>query len=709
MTLSGQLLLIDLVERLAGVGETLSINTDGVFFRARRDEEGWCKVLEAWEADCGVTLETLPVDALVIQSTNNYAVRYADGSCKRKGELGDPGDWNHTPAGQVIADAVLAALIDGELPERSIRRCVDPTRFVYVDRRDPAGAMVNTTTGESTPLQSVLRWYKAKNSPFSICGRSPNRSEYSSVRLLLDLPEPGQLLGNIDYAWYVGEARTRILANRDFPHLDPKWLSGIAADLHARGLAPCPHWDGKKSPRGAKKDQPSYSYDWSQYRTFGTYTGPRFGVLVLDIDEPTKFHKWIEAPLWDPRDLGDCLVSYHRQDSAEAVRSGAAKGKLIFKFAADADHPLARIGKVALRSSLGVEIFYGGDPTLLGEHPDGPAQDYLLEGVLGPPPDWLIADLVERAAKKARAPKEPKAPSGNGNGATSNASSESLLAKYAQAALESEVAKVAAAEEGERNITVWKASCAIGGLVGAGVVDREEAEEQLLRSTTLPPEEAVDVVRRGLDRGAETPRDLGHIGRNGDGVERPQIEITTEEHSVNDQAIAALAADPDLYQRGHMLVRVLREGPRPDDMETGRDPGGLTIVPIHAATLRERLTQYACWVKKTKRPDGEEVYWPVHPPDWVVPAVLNRGSWEGVRFSKESPRRLCSGPTVPSWIPRGMIPAAASSIGPKSSFRRSRRIPPGKTRSQPRRCCLISWWISRSRGPTIGRPGWPPC
>ena len=77
---------------------------------------------------------------------------------------------------------------------------------------------------------------------------------------------------------------------------------------------------------------------------------PQVGVLVLDIDEPAKFRKWIEAPLWDPRDLGDCLVSYHRKDSAEAVRSGAAKGKLIFKFEADADHPLARIGKAALRS-----------------------------------------------------------------------------------------------------------------------------------------------------------------------------------------------------------------------------------------------------------------------------------------------------------------------------------------------------------------------
>ena len=60
-------------------------------------------------------------------------------------------------------------------------------------------------------------------------------------------------------------------------------------------------------------------------------------------------------------------------DSPEAVRAGQAKGKLIFQFEVGADHPLARVGKAALRQALGIEIFYGhGDPTILGAHPDGP-------------------------------------------------------------------------------------------------------------------------------------------------------------------------------------------------------------------------------------------------------------------------------------------------------------------------------------------------
>ena len=200
------------------------------------------------------------------------------------------------------------------------------------------------------------------------------------------------------------------------------------------------------------------------------------------------------------------MVSYHRCDSPEAVRAGQAKGKLLFKFEASADHPLAKVGKAALRSVLGIEIFYGhGDPSVLGEHPEGSEHDYLLsDDPLGPPPDWLIADLVERASQKVPKPRRATpAPSGNGNGATSN---PAAVAKYAQAALESEVAKVAAAEEGERNNGLFAASCRVGELVGAGALDQETAAEALRQATTLPPDEAATTIRNGLSRGMECPR-----------------------------------------------------------------------------------------------------------------------------------------------------------------------------------------------------------
>ncbi|MGE5756799.1 MAG: hypothetical protein ACM35G_13965, partial [Planctomycetaceae bacterium] len=245
----------------------------------------------------------------------------------------------------------------------------------------------------------------------------------------MDLPDGP--LGDIDYTWYAGEARARILANPDFNHLDPAWLKGslIAEALHAFGLCPSPKWDGKKVPKGARVDRPSYFWDWSRYDAYGTHTGPSVGLLELDIDEPAKFRAWVDGLGPSPSNrwasLEGSLTSYHTAglaeavrsgaareelrrlvaltdgldssppdqwaapngglvartlaDSAEAVRSGRARGKLIFRFAADDSHPLARVGKAALRQAIGLEVFYGhGDPTIFGSHPDGPDQDYAL-------------------------------------------------------------------------------------------------------------------------------------------------------------------------------------------------------------------------------------------------------------------------------------------------------------------------------------------
>lgn len=44
--------------------------------------------------------------------------------------------------------------------------------------------------------------------------------------------------------------------------------------------------------------------------------------------------------------------------------------------------------------------------------------------------------------------------------------------------------------------------------------------------------------------------------------DRPTITISTAEHSVNDQAVAALATDDAIYQRGGMLVRIIHEAHR---------------------------------------------------------------------------------------------------------------------------------------------------
>jgi len=103
------------------------------------------------------------------------------------------------------------------------------------------------------------------------------------------------------------------------------------------------------------------------------------------------------------------------------------------------------------------------------------------------------------------------------------------------------------------------------------------------------------------------------------------ILIDTAEYRVVAETIVALAADPDLYQRGGMLVRVLRDAQPKDGIDRPADSP--TIQTLPPANLRERMTRFAMFTKFNKK--GEEV--PAHPAAWLVAAVDARADWPGIR------------------------------------------------------------------------------
>lgn len=82
-------------------------------------------------------------------------------------------------------------------------------------------------------------------------------------------------------------------------------------------------------------------------------------------------------------------------------------------------------------------------------------------------------------------------------------------ARYAQAALAGEVDKVLAAQIGARNDTLNRSAFALGQLVGAGALERHEAERQLARAARrvgLGAVEAARTIHSGLTAGMRRPR-----------------------------------------------------------------------------------------------------------------------------------------------------------------------------------------------------------
>lgn len=107
--------------------------------------------------------------------------------------------------------------------------------------------------------------------------------------------------------------------------------------------------------------------------------------------------------------------------------------------------------------------------------------------------------------------------------------------------------------------------------------------------------------------------------------ERPDpIFLGVDEHRAIAQTIEALSADPGLYQRGSMLVRVMHDRSPRDGMH--RPEGSGVIAQVPTANLRDRMTQHARFEKLA---NGNVV--PAHPATWLVSGVEARGEWPGIR------------------------------------------------------------------------------
>lgn len=198
----------------------------------------------------------------------------------------------------------------------------------------------------------------------------------------------------------------------------------------------------------------------------------------------------------------------------------------------------------------------------------------------------------------------------------------------------------------------------------------------------LPPAGAKDVRdwltadARGRtpwpDRGAELlahltaaavriyPPGEGQPAPDGRVTEPPCIRIGTDEHRVNAEAAAALAAEPDVYRRGGMLVHVVEAPADPDSAAAVRRPDPVPVVrDLAPPLLRERLTRCAHWAREVER-GGELVEVPAHPPAWCVQAVHARGDWPAVR-------RLEAVVTHPAVLADGSV-LAADGYDPRSGL-----------------------------------------
>lgn len=111
-----------------------------------------------------------------------------------------------------------------------------------------------------------------------------------------------------------------------------------------------------------------------------------------------------------------------------------------------------------------------------------------------------------------------------------------------------------------------------------------------------------------------------------DTFDRPTIHISTREHEVNDQAVAALASDPTIFKRGGQLVHVLPDDETPKGIHRPKGSPRIAILP--RPVLQERLARSANWLTPAS---GDKPEAKAHPPRWTVEAISSRGVWPPIR------------------------------------------------------------------------------
>ena len=414
VTRSGQFMLIDLIERLTDAdAEVLWANTDGLYMRVERCNEDVPGVIADWQRDTGMTLEVERLARLAILSVNSYATLDLDGKVKVTGEFHSelaactsPTTY-HDPSALVVGKAITDALLRDVAPERTIRRCKDPLLFCMLSRKTPAvreAVLLDTATGTEAELPKLSRWYLARDGKKRILHRLESGGKTTppqaiGVELLMDTGD-GKLPPDLDKSRYIKLARKVIQKVGGYDRFDVSLLEGhpLAMEVRAAGLFPVPKWDTKSQMAGSDPARPTYLWDWTGIRTIGSYTGPEVGILVIDID---VFEKWAKAvskgnlPLMADRweSLAGCMVSHHGDVKPDDVRRGAARGKLIFRFKAAPDHPLAKMSIGRWAKKYGIDAFYGkGMPSIRGFYADG--DEYRLDGNLDQVRPWIIEMLI---------------------------------------------------------------------------------------------------------------------------------------------------------------------------------------------------------------------------------------------------------------------------------------------------------------------------
>jgi hypothetical protein len=232
-TLTGQLAMLMLVERLEGVGvQVVSANTDGIVSKVRRSDRGaFVDCVWEWEEVTGLTTEETQYRGLYSRDVNTYVAVKPNGTFKTKGAVGPCGPGlpgasglKKNPNCEISSEAAVLFLAKRVPIEQTVAGCHDIRKFLTV-RRVTGGAHM-----DGTAIGKAIRWYysTARTGHLNYLKNNNNVPRSEGAVPLMELPQANVCPPDLDREFYIREAYA-ILQDLGYGAVDPSLVgrSGV--------------------------------------------------------------------------------------------------------------------------------------------------------------------------------------------------------------------------------------------------------------------------------------------------------------------------------------------------------------------------------------------------------------------------------------------------------------------------------------------------
>lgn len=216
--ITGQLLLIDLIEKIEPYCKLIQSNTDGIIV-IPYNKEKIRTIVSEWEKRTGMTMGIDIARKIYQKDVNNYIIENDDGdgtSIEVKGSyVGQYESGNLRNNVRILDECVVNYFLNGIKPEYIIEKETDIFKFQYITK---TGRTYDTTywqhNGEEIEVNNVNRVYSSKNPKDLNLVKIKNKTRRDSIANLPPhciVDNAGKLtINDIDKKWYIEQAYKRI-------------------------------------------------------------------------------------------------------------------------------------------------------------------------------------------------------------------------------------------------------------------------------------------------------------------------------------------------------------------------------------------------------------------------------------------------------------------------------------------------------------------